>query len=91
MMIQIQLNDEDDGAVAATAAADDDDDYLGSKVCQRCLMQRDQWGSLSAEAKPEGPKKTATLNHRFTLCVRVKRKRSVCKSLTVSHTHTLHI
>lgn len=49
MMVLIQLNNEDD-------VADDDDDYLGSKVCQRCVIQRDQWGSHSAKAKPEGPK-----------------------------------
>lgn len=63
MMILIQLNNEDD------AADDDDDDYLSSKVYQRCVMQRDQWGSHSAKAKPEGPQKTATQSHGFTQCL----------------------
>lgn len=63
-MILIQLNNEDDAA-----DDDDDDDYLSSKVYQRCVMQRDQWGSHSTKAKPEGPKKTATQSHGFTRCL----------------------
>lgn len=68
MMILIQLNNEHD---AADDYDDEDVDYLGSKVCQRCVMQRDHWGSHCAKAKPEGPKKIVTQSHGFTqyLCV----------------------
>ncbi len=68
MMILIQLNDEDDGAEDDDDDDDYDDDYLGSKVCQRCVMQRDQWGSHTAKAKPEGPRRQ---RHKATdlLCV----------------------
>ena len=94
MLLLIQLNDEDEDGGAEDAGADDDDndgDYLSSKVCQRCVMQRDQWGSHSAKAKPEGPKKTATQSHGFTVCVCV----CVCvceeKGEFNSVTHALHI
>lgn len=88
MMVLIQLNNGDDVA----DDADGDGDYLGSKVCQRCVMRRDQRGSHCAKAKPEGPKKTATQSHGFTQCWCVywcARRKTVCESLTASH--TLHI
>lgn len=91
MMVLSQLNDEDED----DGAEDDDDDYLGSNVCQRCLMQRDQWGSCSAEEKPEGPRKTATQSHGFTLCVCVciyeRKGKSVWEFNGVIHSHPHHI
>lgn len=40
MMVLIQLNYDDDVA----DADDGDDDYLGSRVCQRCVMQKGSEG-----------------------------------------------
>lgn len=64
---------------------------LVAECAKDVWCKRDQRGGRGAEAKPEGPKKTATQSHGFTQCLCVYpcvRRKKVCEFNSVSHTHT---
>lgn len=83
MMILIQLNDGDEDG-GAEDDADDDVDYLGSKVCQICVVPPEKRGiSGAATLLRQSQRDQRRQRHKariYCVCVCVR------KSLPLSHT-----